>query len=175
MGLLDLFKKKRFPPAVREESYDGFSARLLADFARQDYLGKAALAGENARSAKKQGDFNAAWGFYQEMKEHYIQHAARQKFIAAQTLALDAAVSQQLADILRLEGKHHDALVHIIYWVACTHKPSKTQEQKLRAYFNRCKFRSVTLADLESYVSISRSNPDFTKIRDTVSGWRVAD
>ena len=175
MGLLDLFKKKRSLPAVREEIHEDFSTRLLADFARHDYLGKAALAGEKARSAKKQGDFNAAWGFYQEVKEHYIQHAARQKFTAAQTLALDATVSQQLADILRLEGKHHDALVHIIYWVACTHKPSKSQEQKLRAYFNRCKFRSVTLTSLESYVSISRSKPDFTRIRDTVSEWRVAD
>ena len=172
MRLFDIFKRKEQKPADIEESFEEFSARLIDNFQRHDYLGKAAIAGDKARAAKDSGDFNAAWGFYQEMKEHYLQHAIRERFTPAQTLAIDSSVSQPLADILRLEGKHHDALVHIIYWVACDPRPSKVQQQKLRAYFNRCKFTGVTMSDVESLVLVSRVRPDFIRIRDTIGGWR---
>lgn len=174
MRLFDIFGRKEQLSADSEESFEEFSARLIQEFQQHDYLGKAAFAGDKARAARDSGDLNAAWAFYQEMKEHYLQHALRQSFTRAQTLAIDSSVSQPLADILRLEGKHHDALVHIVYWVACDPRPSKTQQQKLRAYFNRCKFSGVTMSDLESLLLVSRAQPDFTRIRDTIGGWRGA-
>ena len=172
MRLFDIFRRKEQQPTDPEKSFDEFSARLIEEFQQHDYLGKAAVAGDKARAAKDSSDLDAAWGFYQEMKEHYLQHALRQRFTPAQTSAIDSSVSQLLADILRLEGKHHDALVHIVYWVACDPRPSKTQQQKLSAYFNRCKFSNVTMSDLESLVLISRARPDFIRIRDTIGGWR---
>lgn len=124
MRLLDLFKRKA--PATGEpgDTVEDLLDRFIASRDRTDYLGNAALAGDRATAAKSRGDFNAAWGFYQEMKEQYLQHANRENFTHAQTLALDSAVSQPLADILRLEGKHRDALVHIVYWIACRRPPA---------------------------------------------------
>lgn len=172
MSIFDIFKRKKPRVLDTTESYDDFSKRLLAEFSEKDYLGKAAVAGDKARAAKAAGNFDAAWGFYHEMKGFYLQHAARCNFTAAQALAIDASVSQPMADILRLEGKHHDALVHIIYWVATSERPTKTQQQKLTAYFNRCKFQSIGVPELHSFIESLRPLADFMKIRNTVAAWR---
>jgi hypothetical protein len=47
------------------------------------------------------------------------------------------------------------------------------QEKKLPAYFNRCKLKNVSIDELQKIVEKSRSDPDFVKIRDVVSGWQV--
>jgi hypothetical protein len=115
MSIFDIFKRKKADRVDPSESYEDLIGRHLAEFSEEDYLGKAAVAGGKAHIAKAAGNFDAAWRSYQEMKIFYSQHAARCNFTAAETLALDACVSQPMADILRLEGKHHDALVHIMY------------------------------------------------------------
>jgi hypothetical protein len=106
MRLFGKFEQKEQKSDGPAESFEEFSARLMEDYKRQDYLGKAAVAGDKARAAKDAGDLNAAWGFYQEMKEHNLQHALREGFTPAQTLAIDSSVSKPLADILRLEARH---------------------------------------------------------------------
>lgn len=152
------------------ESIEDFAARLMADSAAHDHLGKAAIACEEARKAVAEGKHDVAWGFLHEAKNQYVQHAARQRFTAEQTLALDAAISPSFANILRLENKHRDALVHMIYWAA-TSTPSASLTKRVRPYFNRCKFQSVGLPDLEAFIDSLRPLPDFANIRDTVAGW----
>lgn len=174
MKFFDLFKRKA-PIDSDQTSVEELLDRFIASQDRNDYLGNAALASDKARSAVSTGDFNSAWGFYQEAKDNYLQHAIRENFTPAQTLAIDSSVSQPLANILRLEGKHRDALVHIVYWIACDPRPSKMQQQKLRAYFNRCKFTDAVLADVEALASISRVSPDFISIRSTIGGWSSQD
>lgn len=44
MRFLDLFKGKKVPTPVQEESYEEFASRLLDDFSKNDHLGKAAIA-----------------------------------------------------------------------------------------------------------------------------------
>jgi hypothetical protein len=172
MGLFDFLKKKSAQTVEPEESFEEFAARLQADFAKNDHLGKAAIAGQKAQEAVASRKFDVAWGLYQDQKQHYLQHASRCGFTKAQVLALDASVSQPMANILRLENKHHDALVHIVYWVAASPRITKSQQQKLPAYFNRCRFKTVTLADLNDLVGASRADPDFVRIRDVIGGWR---
>lgn len=170
MGLTDFFKN-RAPAARADNHIEEELDRFIASRNKIDHLGNAAFAGDMATAAKNKGDLHAAWGLFQDMKEHYLQHAVRENFTPAQTLALDSAASPALADILRLEGKHRDALVHIAYWIACAPKPSKMQKQKLRAYFKRCEFTVAVLADVEKLVLVSRVRPDFVQIRDTIRGW----
>lgn len=172
MGLFDFLKKKAAPPVEAEESFEEFAARLQADFSKNDHLGKAAIAGSKAQEAVASGQFDVAWGFYQDQKQHYLQHASRCGFTKAQLLALDASVSEPMANILRLENRHHDALVHIVYWVAASQRITKSQQRKLTAYFNRCRFKTVTLSHLNELVEASRVDPDFVRIRDVIGGWR---
>ncbi len=171
MGLFDLFKNKS-APTEHEESYDDFAARLQADFLKNDHLGKAALAGSKAKEAVVSGKFDVAWGLYHEQKQHYLQHAACCGYTKPQVLAIDASVSEPMGNILRLEGKHHDALVHIVYWVAASPRLTKSQQQKLSAYFNRCRFKTITLSDLNNLVEASQAEPDFLRIRSVISDWR---
>lgn len=172
MGLFDFLKRKPALPVEPEESFEVFAARFQADFVKNDHLGKAAIAGSKAQEAVASGKFDIAWGLHNEQKQHYLQHATRCGFTKSQVLVLDASVSQPMANILRLEGKHHDALVHIVYWVAASPRVTKSQQQKLPAYFNRCRFKSVALSDLNDLVETSRIEPDFVHIRDVIGGWQ---
>lgn len=169
-----LWRKKptdRGAATIGDESFD----RYLANLREKDYLGKAAAAGAKAREAFTAGDYDAAWALYQDVKALYLKHASRERFTAAQTIRLDAAVSQPLANILRLEGRHHDALTHIVYWVAASAEQTGAQKKKLAAYFNRCKFRSVEISDLHSLVESLKPLPDFVKIRNAIADWRDQD
>lgn len=172
MGLFELFKKKSAPPNEPEDIFDDFTARLQADFAKNDHLGKATIAGSKAKEAVASRKFDIAWGLYHDQKQHYLEHAARCDFTNSQALALDASVSEHMGNILRLEGKHHDALAHIVYWVAASSGVTKSQQQKLPAYFNRCRFNTVTLYDLNDLVEASRVDPDFVRIRHVIAEWR---
>lgn len=158
-----------------QESFESLVYRRLEEFSREDYLGKAASLGDEAEAAMEQGDYDSAWRLLQEMKEVYGLHAARENFAPAQTLSLDAGVSLALANILRLEAKHADALVHILYWASTEHRTAKSSQQKLRAYFNRCRFKNVSMADAEALIAESRPLPDFVHIRDVVCHWRSLD
>jgi hypothetical protein len=158
-----------------EESLDEFTSGLLADFAKNNHLGKAAIASSKAHEAIADGKLDVAWGLLNEQKQHYLQHAANCGFTKEQTFALDASVSEPMANILRLEGKHFDALIDIIYWVAATPRITKSQQQKLQSYFNRCKFKKVTTPDLSDLLDASRINPDFMHIRSIVENWRNLD
>jgi hypothetical protein len=155
-----------------EQSFEEFCSELYADSAKNNHLGKAAIARTKAHEAIADGKLDEAWGLLNEQKQHFLQHAAVCGFTKEQTLALDASVSEPMANILRLEGKHFDALIDIIYWVAATPRITKSQQQKLQSYFNRCKFKQVTPLQLNDLLDASRLNPDFMHIRDIVVDWR---
>lgn len=93
---------------------------------------------------------------------------------------------EYLADILRKEEKHTQALVHILAWYAVGFwgsqnlrnfdgelcKPlANRYDSKLKAYFNRCKFKSVSLDECGAYAESLSVPPNLTEIQDTVSGW----
>lgn len=100
---------------------------LIPDYDREDHLGKAAAAGAAAKGAVTDRRFNDAWRLYHEQKEHYRRHAARYGMTPRQTIALDDSVHEHLANIRRLEGKHDDALVHMLYCVISNTRPTKAQ------------------------------------------------
>lgn len=172
MGFFDFLKRRSAQKPLQGDDIQSLVERLQAGAFKEDHLYDAAAAGAKAKEAAAAGKFDEAWGLYQDQKQHYLKHAARSGFTKAQVLALDASVSESLANILRLEGKHHDALVHIVYWVAASSRVTKSQQQKIPAYFNRCKFKNITLSEFTTLIETSRPNPDFKKFRDIIYGWR---
>ena len=96
MGLFSIFKKKK-PKSDTE--FEDYAQKVMADFQKNDFLGKAAEAGHKAKAAVKDKQYDKAWGFYHEQKSFYMQHANRSGFTAKQALALDASVHE---DILRV-------------------------------------------------------------------------
>jgi len=155
------------------EGFEEYAKRSLEYFAANDHLGKAAAARDKARAAETLQDYDGAWKFYHEQKEQYLQHARRNRFTAAQTLALDASVSESLANVLRLQGKQHDALVHILYWVSASGRRTKNQEKKLVAYFNRCNFQGVNEAGLRRAVDALSAAPEFRAAKNVVNSWSL--
>lgn len=137
-----------------------------------DYLGKAATAKNSAAKAIKDKRFDEAWGLFQEQKLCYMRHCSFHKFSKSETMALDGSVSEDLANVLRLEKKHALALVHIIYWITSSpNNPLSRHPKKLKAYFNRCKFTQVTEDDLSVAVRRFQSKCDFREIQFLVSSW----
>jgi hypothetical protein len=144
----------------------------ILNYDREDHLGKAAAAGASAKNAVAGGRFNDAWRLFHEQKEHYRRHAVRYGMTPRQTIALDGSVHEHLANIQRLEGKHDDALVHMLYCVASNTRPTKAQLKKLPAYFARCKFGAADEKMLNEFVANSSQAPDFAAIQSRVRQWR---
>lgn len=111
---------------------------------QKDHLALAAVARRQAAEAEKQGDFDAAWRAYHDEKIHFMEHALAQQFSHEETLSLDAAVHERMANLLRKEKRHNEAFAHIIYWVSAQrHRPIKRHTDKFRSYYNRADAMSV--------------------------------
>ena len=132
----------------------------------EDYLGKAAV---------KAGDYDKAWGLLHEEKSYFAKHAQKCGWSAADLVRADGGVSEAFANVMRLEAKHDQALVHILYWIMSSTTPIKRHDDKLRAYFGRCKFKGATLAMAQTYIDELDGLPDFPAIQSQVSEWRQLD
>jgi hypothetical protein len=164
---------KRFAAYSEGHSFEEFADALMEDHTKHDHLGFAAHAKDEAKAATKRGDFDAAWGFYHEQKSHYMQYANSLDYSARQALALDAVVHENLANLLRLEGSHADALAHVIYWVsASSRRPSSKQSDKIRIYFGRCKLHNTQLKEVLAFARSHAADPDLREIQIQVSEWQ---
>lgn len=144
-----------------------FSA-LGSDMA--DHLGRAAMLKDQARTAFKAAKYDKAWELLHKQKEHYFKHATRCRFTAEQTIALDASVHPDLANILRLEGRNLEALIHILYFI-CAGQVSESKRKKLIPYFNRAKLKTVTISDIEMLIEQNSPIPDFRVLQAKIHEW----
>ena len=137
-----------------------------------DYLQLAAEKGREAKLAMREKNNVEAWELIQQQKHFYSQLTDQQSISISITemIGLDSNVSKDLANILRLEKKHKDALVHIIYWVANSKSVTKDQESKLRAYFNRAKLTGPTVDDVMDYC-LAAGIKEFHVIQNDVDSW----
>lgn len=106
----------------------------------EDYLGKAAHEKQSAKIAIKEKRFNDAWRHLNNQKDLYLKHAHRMQFSEIHTLVIDSSPNEDMANILRLEGKHKNALSNISYTYKAAHLADRTTitlEKKLEAYYNR--------------------------------------
>lgn len=137
---------------------------------RVDHLGKAANIKSQAKAAIKAGKFDKAWELLHKQKEHYLKHAARCNFTFEQTIALQASIHADLANILRLEKRNAEALVHILYFV-CASGASDNIRKKAIPYFNRAKLKAVAQSDIDALISLHIPNPDFRAIQTKIQVW----
>tara|TARA_B100000795_G_C22666506_1_gene386199 strand:+ start:157 stop:768 length:612 start_codon:yes stop_codon:yes gene_type:complete len=135
-----------------------------------DYLQLAAEKGREAKLAMREKNNAEAWELIQQQKHFYSQLTDQQTISVTEMIGLDSNVSKDLANLLRLEKKHKDALVHIIYWVANSKSVTKDQESKLRAYFNRSKLTGPTVNDVMDYC-LAAGIKEFHVIQKDVDSW----
>jgi hypothetical protein len=155
-----------------EEEFEQHLQDILEEGNKNDFLGKAAEAEADALIAIEAKKYDEAWRLFHEQKMQYIKHASRSGFTRLQTLALDGSVSEYLANILRLEGKHLDALTHIVYWVASSSRKTKKQKQKLVAYFNRAGLAALDLSTVEGFIEGIKQNPEYPLIQTQMKAWK---
>lgn len=136
-----------------------------------DYLGLAANARTRAKIEMKNKNYEKAWELFSKQQHYYYQHAEKQKFTVSQTIALSAEVSEDFANILRLEGNHKQALVHMIYCVSIEYPNVKYKAKKLPVYFKRSKLNNVTFEELEDFIFSLSKPPDYRAIQDKVKEW----
>ncbi len=172
--LSKVFGKRQAPPeAAKPKSLEQSERRRALDLSdqlgRPDFLGKAADAKHAAKAAVKAGQHDKAWGLFDEQKEYYLKHAQKSGFDAEQVMRMGGSVSEDFANILRIEKKHRQALVHILYWTATSTIPIKRHDTKLAAYFGRCKFENTSLGDAQRFLGSIEGIPDFTVIQSQVA------
>lgn len=142
---------------------------------REDHLGPVAELGRKSRGAIKAGRYDEAWRLLHEQKLLYMKHAKRYGHTPRQALALDGSVSASLANILRLEGKYDEALVHMLYSVANRDGPlSESMKKKVLEYFNRCRFENLTFDQALAQISAPGELVQLPELQAKVSDWRNA-
>ena len=184
MGIFDFFRKRLSREHVPEEKtelqalvemdeadFQAYQKHAIKELWKHDYLGFAATSKHEALAALEARQYDKAWKLFHEQKLHYLKHASRSHFTRLQTLALDASVSEDLANVLRLEGKHKTALVHALYWVAASPRRTKTQDRKLSAYFNRAKIIGIDYSAVEGLLKLIKHNPELPIIQRHVKKW----
>lgn len=108
----------------------------------KDHLGPAAEHKLKADEAIKEKRFDDAWRHLNEQKINYFKHAKQCNFTEKQTLGLDAIVHITMGNLLRIEGKHLQALYHIayVYKVGKLENPlNDSNDDRLRVYYKRAK------------------------------------
>jgi|GEM_PF-1777085 len=136
-----------------------------------DYLGMAAEAGHKAKAATEAGDFDGAWRLYHEQKAHYAGHAHRSEFTKAQAIALEGSVHRNLANLLRLEARHREALVHFLYYYASSPRRTKTDEKQISTYVNRAKIGS-SIDDVQKFIDGLGPIPNLRAIQIECTRWQ---
>ena len=137
-----------------------------------DHLGHAANAKHEADWCVRNGYLDKAWGLYHEQQDRYSKHAvAGSGFTREGATALISSINESFANILRLEARHKEALAHLIYSIAGTRRPTKSQLKKLSAYFKRVKLSRTTLDDVNRLISQQRPLADFAQVAARVAKW----
>jgi hypothetical protein len=156
------------PPAVVVQEDD--NAEPAAADVDVDYLQLAQEKGREAKVAMREKNNAEAWELLQQQKSFYNKFSINEGSNESELIALDSSVSKDLANLLRQDKKHKDALVHIIYWVANSKTVTKDQESKLRVYFNRAKLMGPAVDDVMDYC-LGDEGKELHVVQKDVDSW----
>ena len=164
-------KDKQHEPHATKKIQDVANKKHGAEVeAGEDYLLLATEKGAEAKLAMREKNNAKAWELLQQQKSLFSKFATDEGQSGAESTALNAGVSKELANILRLDKKHKEALVHVIYWIANSKSVTKDQEGKLQAYFNRAKLSGTVVGDVMEYCLIDGVK-EFSSIQKDVDSW----
>lgn len=133
-----------------------------------DYLGLAANAKHSAITEIKNQNYNKAFELCQRQKEYYLKHAEKNDWNKRDTDRLCNSVHEDFANIYRLENKHKEALINLIFAIASNENPTKAIIKKLGAYLNRVKLNKCNLEDIQKYIKIIYLNPIIENIEKKI-------
>lgn len=135
----------------------------------QDLLGQAAYKKKLAKLSIKEKKYDDAWKFLHEQKELYLRHASSSGFDLVSTRVIDASIHEDLANILRLESKHKQALSNLSYTYKAqfmANRPIVTLEKKLQAYFSRV-YEKEQFEKFKTLLNLLKDS-DYISVRDFV-------
>jgi hypothetical protein len=158
------------PPAVVVQEDDNAEAAAADVDVDVDYLQLAQEKGREAKVAMREKNNAEAWELLQQQKSFYNKFSINEGSNESELIALDSSVSKDLANLLRQDKKHKDALVHIIYWVANSKTVTKDQESKLRVYFNRAKLMGPAVDDVMDYC-LGDEGKELHVVQKDVDSW----
>jgi hypothetical protein len=79
---------------------------------------------------------------------------------------------EDMANILRLEKKHIDALINYTYFVTDSeYLRVKYKLKKLKAYFNRAKLVDITFDAYKDFIFSMHGVPDYAKIETAIKNF----
>lgn len=167
MWPFSLFRRKVTPPTAEDSPDFSF---LGED--HKDYLGKAAALEAQAHEAVREKRFDDAWRLLHEQKGEYSMHARQYGMTKQQTIALNGSVHEALANIRRLEGNHTYALVHLLYCVLNSPRPTQTELKKLKPYLKRAgtdsRYHNYGVAELKRSIG---ADLGLRQLQLTVARW----
>jgi hypothetical protein len=158
------------PPAVVVQEDDNAEPAAADVDVDVDYLQLALEKGREAKVAMREKNNAEAWELLQQQKSFYNKFSINEGSNESELIALDSSVSKDLANLLRQDKKHKDALVHIIYWVANSKTVTKDQESKLRVYFNRAKLMGPAVDDVMDYC-LGDEGKELHVVQKDVDSW----
>jgi len=152
-ALIDGYQREISPILNFNISAETHAEYSLRNSQMHNHLGKAAGFKHQFKRAVKDKNFDVAWGLIEEIKQEYILHANYQGWDSISTMRLVASPFKDSANILRIEGRHKEALRHYLYYSIHSATPSKAQVKKLTAYLKRSKLPKASIIGLW-YLSI---------------------
>jgi len=158
------------PPAVVVQEDDNAEPAAADVDVDVDYLQLAQEKGREAKVAMREKNNAEAWELLQQQKSFYNKFSINEGSNESELIALDSSLSKDLANLLRQDKKHKDALVHIIYWVANSKTVTKDQESKLRVYFNRAKLMGPAVDDVMDYC-LGDEGKELHVVQKDVDSW----
>ena len=120
-----------------EENYTGYSFQIDAELAVKKKNYSKALDIYREEILQLQDSLNSGNGY--------------------QLVEFDAVISKGIANVLRLQGKHLEALVELTYFISVFRRSiwvntNEAQEEKLKAYLRRAKLHNIGINELNDYL-----------------------
>lgn len=164
-----LDKVVRILNSTEGETAEQAFAKLQEHYKEHNYLYLASIAGDSAKASMADGDLDKAWGFYQEQKKAYMNHASMLEWSDFHAARLDATVSVSLAKILNLKANYHEALTHLVYWASSLDNfETKRCQTELKKCLISCDLHKNSMTELNELVMDLASSPDLAESRKRV-------
>ncbi len=158
-------KKKYIDNMEYHNNFDPYNPSTIK---KDDYSGLMASVRVRGKKAIQEKKFNEAWKLFMEQKMYIMKLCAKRGCTQKEEISMDAEVSEDLANILRIEKRHLQALVHMTYCTLVDYPTVQYKSKKLKAYFNRAKLVNTSFEDFEKIAYELQANLDFKEVSDKI-------
>jgi hypothetical protein len=150
--------------------WDNIDSYDVSTIHEEDYSALCNSARLRAQKAIKEKRLNDAWRLLNKEKLYGMIYCEFSSDCPKVTLIhYQQRPHEDMANILRLEKKHIDALINYTYFVTDSEYLSvKYKLKKLKAYFNRAKLVDITFDEYKDFIFSMHGVPDYDKIETKI-------